>query len=46
LQWIQDLKRNNVDNLNNVRHEASRHLKNKRELILKLKLRNLKLIIR
>jgi hypothetical protein len=30
-QWLQDPNQNNVDNVNNVRFEASRHLRNKRE---------------
>jgi hypothetical protein len=29
LQWLQDPKQSNVDNLNNVRREASRHLRKK-----------------
>ena len=29
MQWIQDPSRNNVDNLNNVRFDASRHFRNK-----------------
>jgi hypothetical protein len=33
MQWIQDPSRNNVDNLNNVRREASRHVRNKRRHI-------------
>jgi len=28
MQWIQDPSRSNVDNLNNVRHDASRHFRN------------------
>jgi len=30
MQWIQDPSQRNVDNLNNVRHEASRHFRNKK----------------
>ena len=25
MQWVQDARQSNVDNLNNVRHEASQH---------------------
>ena len=30
VQWVQDPSQSNVDNLNNVRHEASRHFRNKK----------------
>ena len=30
LQWVQNPSQNNVDNLNNVRSEASRHFRNKK----------------
>ena len=30
LQWVQDPSQSNVDNLNNVRCEASRHFRNKK----------------
>ena len=43
MQWIQDPSRSNVDNLNNIRRDASRHFRNKKKAFLKLKLRNLKL---
>jgi len=33
MQWIQDPSRNNVDNLNNVKRDASRHFRNKRRHI-------------
>ena len=46
MQWLQDPTQSNVDNLNNVRQWASRHIRNKRRNIWKLKLRNLKLIVR
>jgi dsDNA-specific endonuclease/ATPase MutS2 len=29
IQWIQDRSHNNVDNLNNVRRDVSRHFRNK-----------------
>jgi hypothetical protein len=31
IQWLQNAKQSNVDNLNNVGHAASRHLRNKKE---------------
>jgi len=31
MQWLQDPSLSNVDNLNNVRREASRHFRNKKE---------------
>jgi hypothetical protein len=33
--WIQDPSQSNVDNLNNVRRDASRHFRNKRKTYLK-----------
>ena len=33
VQWIQELSQNNVDILNNVRLEVSRHFRNKRRYI-------------
>ena len=30
MQWVQDRNQNNVDNLNNVRREASRHFRDKK----------------
>ena len=30
MQWVQDPSQRNVDNLNNVRSEASRHFRNKK----------------
>jgi len=33
MQWVQDPSQSNVDNLNNVRTEANRHLRNKRKNI-------------
>ena len=35
MQWVQDPRQSNVDNLNNVRHEASRHYRNKKKEYLK-----------
>jgi len=31
MQWVQDSSQSNADNLNNVRHIASRHLRNKKK---------------
>jgi len=31
MQWVQDPSQSNVDNLNNVRHEVSRHFREKKE---------------
>ena len=38
MQWVQDSNQSNVDNLNNVRHEASRHFRNKKKEYLKAKI--------
>jgi hypothetical protein len=35
MHWLQDSNQNNVENLNNVRHEASRHFSNKIKEYLK-----------
>jgi len=37
MQWLQDLNQSNVDNLNNVRREASRHFRNKNKEYLRAK---------
>ena len=42
MQWVQDPNQRNVDNIKNVKRDASRHFMNKRRNIRKLKLRNLK----
>jgi hypothetical protein len=31
MQWVQDPRQSNVDNLNNVRREVSRHFRNKKK---------------
>ena len=31
MQWLQDPSQNHVDNLNNARREASRHLRDKKK---------------
>ena len=41
LQWVQDPSQRNVDNLNNVRREASRHFRNKKKAYLKAKIEDL-----
>jgi len=35
MQWLRDPDQSNVDKLNNVRHEASRHFSNKKKDSLK-----------
>jgi hypothetical protein len=41
LQWLQDPRQINGDNLNNIRHEASIYFRNKRGNICKTKLMGL-----
>jgi hypothetical protein len=41
MQWIQNPSRSNVDNLNNVRRDASRHFRNKKKAYLKSKVEEL-----
>jgi len=41
MQWIQDPSRSNVDNLNNIRRDARRHFRNKRNAYLKVKIEEL-----
>jgi len=38
MQWLQDPNQSNVDNLNNVRREASRHFRKKKKEYLKAKI--------
>jgi hypothetical protein len=38
MHWIQDPSQSNVDNLNNVRRDASRHFRNKKKAYLKAKI--------
>ena len=40
MQWIQDPSQSNVDNLNNIRRDASRHFRNKKK-DLKVKIEEL-----
>jgi len=41
MQWVQDASQSSVDNLNNVRHAASRHFRNKKKAYLKAKIEGL-----
>ena len=41
MQWIQDPSRSGVDNLNNIRRDASRHFRNKKKTYLKVKIEEL-----
>jgi len=41
MQWIHDPSQNNVDNLNSVRHDASKHFRNKKKAYLKAKIEEL-----
>jgi hypothetical protein len=41
MQWIQDRSQSNVDNMNNVRPDASRHFRNKKKTYLKAKIEEL-----
>jgi len=38
MQWVQDPRQSNVDNLNNVRREASRYFRIKKKEYLKAKI--------
>jgi len=41
IQWIQDPSQSNVDNLNKVRREVSRHFRNKKKAYLRAKIEEL-----
>ena len=41
MQWIQDPSQSDVDSLNNVRRDASRHFRNKKKAYLKAKIEEL-----
>jgi len=43
MQWIQDPSQSNVDNLNNVRHEVSRHFRNKKKAYLRAEIEELEI---
>jgi hypothetical protein len=38
MNWLQEVNQRNVDNLNKVRPEVSRHFRNKKEEYLKAKI--------
>jgi len=38
IQWVQDPSQRNVDNLNNVRREVSKHFRNKKKAYLRTKI--------
>jgi len=38
MQWLQDPNQSNVDNLNNIRCQASRRFRNKKKIYFKAKL--------
>ena len=42
MHWLQDPNQSNVDNLNNLRREASRHFRNKKKEYLKAKIDEVK----
>jgi hypothetical protein len=46
MQWLQDPSQSNLDNLKNVRREASRYFRYKKKEYLKVKFRNLKLVVK
>ena len=37
MQWLQDPTQSNIENQNNVRHEATKHTRNKKKEFLKTK---------
>jgi hypothetical protein len=41
MQWAQNPSQNDVDSLNNVRREASRHFRNRKKAYLKAKIEEL-----
>ena len=41
MQWVQDPSQSNVDNLNNVRREVSRHFRNEKKAYLRAKIEEL-----
>jgi hypothetical protein len=40
MQWLQNPNQSNVDNINNVRHDASRYFSGKKKEYLKAKIAN------
>ena len=43
IQWLQDPSQSNIDNLNKVRHEVSRHFRNKKKAYLRAKIEGLEI---
>jgi hypothetical protein len=43
MKWIQDPCQTNVDNLNNIRREVSRHFRNKKKAYLRAKIEELEI---
>jgi hypothetical protein len=43
MQWIHDSSQSNVDILNNVRREVSRHFRNKKKAYLRAKIEELEI---
>jgi Asp-tRNA(Asn)/Glu-tRNA(Gln) amidotransferase C subunit len=41
MQWIHDPTQSNVDNVNNVRRDVSRHFRNKKKSYMKAKIEEL-----
>jgi hypothetical protein len=41
MQWMQDPSQSNAENLNKVRRDASRHLRNKKKAYMKAKIEEL-----
>jgi len=41
MQWVQDPSQSNLDNLNNVRRDASRNFRNKKKEYMKAKIEEL-----
>ena len=41
MQWIEEPSQSNVDNLNNVRREATKHTRSKKKAYLKAKIEEL-----
>jgi len=41
MQWVHEPSQSNIDNLNNVRRDASRHFRNKKKEYLRAKIEGL-----
>jgi len=41
MQWVQDPRQSNADNLNSVRHEVSRYFRNKKKEYMRAKIEEL-----